>query len=91
MAKDRELQDHERAHTGKPGAKVRHGQDAVGSVNRIVIHRHPDFGEYRVKNKGGAGHYFTDDKQDAIDTAKTMHGEGTNITFRSKRYDPDPD
>lgn len=32
MAKDRELRDHERAHTGKPGAKVRHGQDALKKI-----------------------------------------------------------
>lgn len=32
MAKDKELLDHERAHTGKPGSKVRHGMDAVGRV-----------------------------------------------------------
>lgn len=27
---EKHLEDHERAHTGKTGAKVRHGQDAVG-------------------------------------------------------------
>lgn len=31
MAKDRELQDHERAHSGKPGAKARHGANITGS------------------------------------------------------------
>lgn len=34
MAKDKELADHERAHTGKPGSKVRHGADATGVVKR---------------------------------------------------------
>lgn len=33
MAKDKELADHERAHSGKPGAKVRHGADATGKVS----------------------------------------------------------
>lgn len=32
MAKDRELQDHERAHSGQPGAKARHGADATGKM-----------------------------------------------------------
>lgn len=32
MAKDKELADHERAHNGKPGMKVRHGADATGKV-----------------------------------------------------------
>lgn len=27
-----ELADHERAHSGKPGSKVRHGQDAAGRL-----------------------------------------------------------
>lgn len=31
MAKDRELQDHERAHSGQPGAKPRHGANVTGS------------------------------------------------------------
>ena len=34
MAKDKELADHERAHTGKPGSKVRHGADATSKVPR---------------------------------------------------------
>lgn len=34
MPKDKELQDHERAHTGQPGAKVRHGADATGGVGK---------------------------------------------------------
>lgn len=31
MAKDKELADHERAHTGKPGSKVRHGANVTGA------------------------------------------------------------
>lgn len=31
MAKDKELADHERAHSGKPGAKVRHGANVTGA------------------------------------------------------------
>lgn len=34
MAKDKELADHERAHSGVPGSKVRHGADAVGKPGR---------------------------------------------------------
>ena len=30
MAKDKELADHERAHDGTPGMKVRHGADMSG-------------------------------------------------------------
>lgn len=33
MPKDKELQDHERAHSGKPGSSVRHGADATGKVH----------------------------------------------------------
>lgn len=29
MAKDKELQDHERAHNGQPGSRVKHGADAL--------------------------------------------------------------
>lgn len=36
MAKDKELADHERAHTGQPGSKVRHGADAVGKIPLIM-------------------------------------------------------
>jgi hypothetical protein len=32
MAKDKELLDHERAHSGVAGSKVRHGADAAGRV-----------------------------------------------------------
>lgn len=31
MPKDKELADHERAHTGKPGSKARHGANATAS------------------------------------------------------------
>lgn len=32
-----ELKDHERAHSGKPGAKVRHGADATGKVTHSPL------------------------------------------------------
>lgn len=31
---EKHLEDHERAHTGKVGAKVRHGQDAANRIGR---------------------------------------------------------
>lgn len=47
MAKDRELQDHERAHTGKAGSDVDHGW---GARERLfnTMERFPDYGYRRV-------------------------------------------
>ena len=58
--------------------------------NKVVtIHHHPDYDEYRVPNPGekgkGAG-YFTNDKKDAEDTARSIHGKDIVIKHRSKRY-----
>ncbi len=37
MAKDKELLDHERAHSGVSGSKVRHGADATGKSPSAAI------------------------------------------------------
>lgn len=50
----------------------------------IVITRDV-YDEYRVPAPDGqeAGAYYTDDKQDAIDTLQAMHGQGAR--YRIKR------
>lgn len=37
MAHDKVLQDHERAHNGQPGSKVKHGADAMGNPGRARL------------------------------------------------------
>lgn len=81
-----ELADHERAHSGQPGAKVRHGADAVGAMKPFVIHHHPDYDEYKVGR--GKASYYTNDKEDATNTARKHFG-ATDVTFRSRRYESD--
>ncbi len=36
---EKHLEDHERAHTGKAGTRVRHGQDAIGKVGYSDLQR----------------------------------------------------
>ena len=61
----------------------------LGESKVITIHHHPDYDEYRVPSgskKIGAG-YFTNDKKDAEDTARSIHGKDIIIKHSSKRYD----
>lgn len=53
--------------------------------NTIWILKAPSTGEYRVPalNKKESGAYYTDDKEDAIETAKIMY-KGKNMSFRFK-------
>ena len=46
-----------------------------------------NYNEYRVPGKKGteASAYYTDDKEDAIETAKAEHGKNVVIKFRSVR------
>ena len=60
----------------------------AGTGNRVTI-LHQD-GEYAVPS-GGKGHYFTNDKQDAEDTARSIHGRGISITHRAKSWGPEMD
>jgi hypothetical protein len=48
---------------------------------RTIINRID--GEYQVKERNGEI-YFTTDKQDAIDTAKFIHGEGVQIIIKNR-------
>ncbi len=50
MAKDRELQDHERAHSGVAGSKVDHGpvSDSPQFMTKLVKGLNPDYGYRRV-------------------------------------------
>lgn len=59
----------------------------LGGQKQITIF-HQD-GEYAVPN--GVGHYFTDDKRDAEDTARTIHGPNITIKHRAKRWGPEMD
>ena len=51
----------------------------------ITIEKDGSTGEYRVPAQDGkeAGATYTDDKQDAIDTAKSIYGDDVKIKFRS--------
>lgn len=53
----------------------------------ITITKNLNYGEYRVPGKKGteADSYYTDDKEDAIETAKAIHGKTAIIKFRSVR------
>jgi hypothetical protein len=44
-------------------------------------------GEYRIPGKRDteASAYYTDDKEDAVETAKAIHGKDIIIKFRSVR------
>lgn len=57
MAKDRELADHERAHSGKPGAKVQHGMDFEQRI-QAVREQMPEYGYRKVH---GAVNYMGPD------------------------------
>jgi hypothetical protein len=53
----------------------------------ITIRKNVMYGEYRVPGKKGteASAYYTDDKEDAVATAKAEHGKNVVIKFRSVR------
>lgn len=44
-----------------------------------------DFDEYEVPD--GSDTYYTDDREDAIATARVIHGADVKITFRRVRSD----
>lgn len=54
---------------------------------KVVIEKDKSTKEYRVPAPNGkeAGAYYTDDRQDAVDTAKDMYKKqgSINITFKS--------
>jgi hypothetical protein len=56
-------------------------------MKRITITRLVDWGEFRVPGPDGteAQAYYTDDREDAIGTARAIYGPDVRITFRSKR------
>jgi hypothetical protein len=51
----------------------------------ITIQKNIAYNEYRVPGKKGteASSYYTDDKEDAIRTAKAEHGNNITIKFKS--------
>jgi len=53
----------------------------------ITICKNVTYGEYRVPGRKGteASAYYTDDKEDAVATAKAEHGKNVVIKFRSVR------
>lgn len=59
---------------------------------KVYIDHHPHFDEYKVHTGGrGSKGYYTNDKADAIGTAKAEHGHDSEIVHRSKAYGPEPD
>lgn len=54
-------------------------------VVKVTIEKDSSTGEFRVpaKDKSEKGAYYTDDKQDATDTAKKIYGEKVKISFKS--------
>jgi hypothetical protein len=57
------------------------------TAKTITIVKNIGLNEYRVPGKKGteASAYYTDDKDDAIATAKAEHGRNIVIKFRSVR------
>ena len=58
------------------------------ATHNVTIKKLADWGdEYRVPSPDGteAGAYYTDDKEDAINTARVMHGDDIVILFRTVR------
>lgn len=57
------------------------------TAKTITIIKNLNYNEYRVPGKKGteASAYYTDDKEDAIATAKAEHGKNVVIKFRSVR------
>ena len=53
----------------------------------ITIRKNVTYGEYRVPGRKSteAAAYYTDDKEDAVATAKAEHGKNVVIKFRSVR------
>jgi hypothetical protein len=60
------------------------------SVKTVWVTKDPSSGEYRVPSPDGSekGAYYTDDKEDAIGTAKNYmyKGKSINIRFKSKAH-----
>lgn len=65
------------------------GVNEVGGVKQITIF-HQD-GEYAIPIGGNRGHAFSNDKTDAENTARAMHGNNITIKHRSKRWGPEMD
>lgn len=61
--------------------------DVHGNVKTITIIYRPEWDEYEVPDKTRAkskdGGYFTDDKEDAMDTARTIYGNNVKIKFKT--------
>lgn len=53
----------------------------------VTIKKNVSYNEYRVPGKSGneASAYYTDDKDDAIATARAEHGNDIIIKFKSVR------
>lgn len=54
-------------------------------MSRITIRKNVD-GEFEVPAPTKAELYFTDDKDDAIGTARMIHGDDVECVFRSGTY-----
>ena len=58
-----------------------------GNTKNITIIYRPEWDEYEVpdKTKSLQSGYFTDDKEDATDTARTIYGNDIVIKFKTVR------
>lgn len=82
MAKDKELADHERAHSGVAGSKVRHGADATGKVPKFGSQEFHDahVAKYPDIPQDKADAYYK--KQDIIDKGDPRFGSNTPPRFK---------
>jgi len=71
----------------KKGLGMKPKSGGMFGTNQITILKNTALNEYRVPGKKGTetSSYYTDDKEDAIATAKAEHGKGIIIKFRTVR------
>jgi hypothetical protein len=55
-------------------------------MNKVNIKYSAEYGEYRVPGPNNTEEqaYYTDDKQDAVDTAKVIYGKDVLLTINYK-------
>lgn len=54
----------------------------VHTHKTVTILRDVDWDEYQVPSEQEGSYYYTDDKEDAVDTAKAIHGQDAIIKYR---------
>lgn len=56
-------------------------QRLAESGQRVIIKYDQQWGEYQVPT-GAGNYYYTDDREDAIETARAIFGDAVKIGFR---------